>query len=308
MKKIDTEFNNLIWEINNKSKEEIFNHIKENYKKINSSIIASIEIFLAQFGYWGKLSLVGGEFEELERRSSILKSHTFDLMWLYDNLGDYRSKIVLFGILNYWYNSLFDTLGAATEKNYHQYFDLDLINCDNKEVFVDIGAYTGDTILDYINTYREYKSIYAYEITPSSIDYIKQNLSIYPNIYIRNNAVLDKEETLYIKNNLVSASANTLDDSGELQVHGVTIDDDVLEKVTMIKMDIEGSELKALKGCVNHIKNDTPKLLISVYHKHGDIIDIPKFIYNINPNYKFYLRYFGNKYYPTEVVLLAIPK
>ena len=308
MKKIDTEFNNLIWEINNKSKEEIFNHIKENYKKINSSIIASIEIFLAQFGYWGKLNLVSGEFEELERRSSILKSHTFDLMWLYDNLGDYRSKIVLFGILNYWYNSLFDTLGAATEKNYHQYFDLDLINCDNKEVFVDIGAYTGDTILDYINTYREYKSIYAYEITPSSIDYIKQNLSIYPNIYIRNNAVLDKEETLYIKNNLVSASANTLDDSGELQVHGVTIDDDVLEKVTMIKMDIEGSELKALKGCVNHIKNDTPKLLISVYHKHGDIIDIPKFIYNINPNYKFYLRYFGNKYYPTETVLLAIPK
>ena len=100
MKKIDIDFNNLIWEIHNKSKEEIFNHIKKNYKKLNSSIIASIEIFLAQFGYWGKLSLVGGEFEELERRSSILKSHTFDLMWLYDNLGDYRSKIVLFGIIN----------------------------------------------------------------------------------------------------------------------------------------------------------------------------------------------------------------
>lgn len=308
MKKIDTEFNNLIWEINNKSKEEIFNHIKENYEKLNSSTIASIEIFLAQFDYWGKLNLVNDEFEELERRSSILKSHTFDLMWLYDNLGDYRSKIVLFGILNYWYNSLFDTLDMAIEKNYHQYFDLDLINCDNSEVFVDIGAYTGDTILDYINTYHEYKSIYAYEITPSSIDYIKQNLSIYPNIYIRNNAATDKSETLYIKNNLVSDSANTLDDSGELQVQGITIDDDVLEKVTMIKMDIEGSELKALKGCINHIKNDTPKLLISVYHKHEDIIDIPKFIYNINPNYKFYLRYFGNKYYPTETVLLAIPK
>ena len=308
MKKIDIDFNNLIWEINNRSKEEIFNHIKENYEKLNSSTIASIEIFLAQFGYWGKLNLVSGEFEELERRSSILKSHTFDLMWLYDNLGDYRSKIVLFGILNYWYNSLFDTLDMAIEKNYHQYFDLDLINCDNSEVFVDIGAYTGDTILDYINTYREYKSIYAYEITPSSIDYIKQNLSIYPNIYIRNNAATDKSETLYIKNNSVSDSANTLDDSGELQVQGITIDDDVLEKVTMIKMDIEGSELKALKGCVNHIKNDTPKLLISVYHKHGDIIDIPKFIYNTNPNYKFYLRYFGNKFYPTETVLLAIPK
>ena len=110
-----------------------------------------------------------------------------------------------------------------------KYFDLDLVKCDNSEVFVDIGAYTGDTILDYINTYREYKSIYAYEITPSSIDYIKQNLSIYPNIYIRNNAATDKEETLYIKNNSVSDSANTLDNTGEIQVQGVTIDDDVFE-------------------------------------------------------------------------------
>ena len=308
MKKIDIDFNNLIWEIHNKSKEEIFNHIKENYKIINSSIIASIEIFLAQFGYWGKLNLVSGEFEELDRRSDILKNHVFDLMWLYDNLGDYRSKIVLFGIINYWYNFSFDTLDAATEKNYHQYFDLDLINCDNKEVFVDIGAYTGDTILDYINTYQEYKSIYAYEITPSSIEQIKQNLSVYPNIYIRNNAVLDKSEILYIKNNSVCDSANKVANTGEIPIQGITIDEDILEKVTMIKMDIEGSELKALKGCINHIKNDTPKLLISVYHKHEDIIDIPKFIYNINPNYKFYLRYFGNKYYPTEVVLLAIPK
>ena len=78
MKNIDILFNNLIWEINNKSKEELFNHIKENYKKLNSSTIAAIEIFLAQFGYWGKLNLVSDEFEELEKRCDVLKNRVFD--------------------------------------------------------------------------------------------------------------------------------------------------------------------------------------------------------------------------------------
>lgn len=308
MKKIDIDFNNLIWEINNKSYEEVFKHIKDSYNELNPSIISSIESYLAQFGYWGKLNSKNNEYEELEKRSNLLKNNIFDFSWLYDHLKDYRSKIVLFGIINYWYNNNFDFLDKAYEKNYNHYFDLDLINCDDSEVFVDVGAYTGDTILDYIKTYINYKSIYAYEITPSSIEYIKQNLNNYPNIFIKNNAVLDKKTTLYIKNNSVSNSANTLDNTGDIQVQGITIDEDIKEKITMIKMDIEGSELKALNGCVNHIKNDTPKLLISVYHKHEDLINIPKLIYNINPNYKFYLRYYGNKYYPTETVLLAILK
>lgn len=73
-------------------------------------------------------------------------------------------------------------------------------------------------------------------------------------------------------------------------------------------MDIEGDELKALKGAQEHIRKDSPKLLISIYHKNDHYFQIPKYINTLNKNYKFHLRYYGGELYPTEVVLFAIPK
>jgi hypothetical protein len=58
-----------------------------------------------------------------------------------------------------------------------------------------------------------------------------------------------------------------------------------------IKMDIEGSEMEALKGAASTIKNRKPCLAISVYHKPEGIVTIPAFLQNLVPEYKFYLRH-----------------
>ena len=308
MNKIDINFKNLIASLKVLSPEMIFNNIKTSYLNIDEFNKQAIERFLAQFNYWGKLKYEESEFEELCLRAEVLKNHADDFDNLYNNLGDYRSKKVLYGILNYWYNSDFNSLAIAYEGNYSQYFDLDLIKQNKEEVYVDVGAYTGDTILNYINTYGIYKKIYAFEITESSIKLMQNTLKDFGNIVIKKKALSDINGEFYINSNSTSASANTVADSGEEIVKSVTLDDDVKEKVTLIKMDIEGSEEKALIGATNHIKNDTPKLLISVYHNHDDLWKLPKLINTINSNYKYYLRYFGNRYYPTEVVLIALPK
>lgn len=62
MNKIDKNFNNLINEIKNKSLEEIFHHIKNNYLNINNELKDNIETFLNNFNYWGKLNRNEGIF------------------------------------------------------------------------------------------------------------------------------------------------------------------------------------------------------------------------------------------------------
>lgn len=308
MNKLDIKFYNLLRGFKILNSEVIFDNIKSTYSNVSETNKKAIEKFLATFNYWGKLDYEANIFEELENRCKVLKEHADDFLWLYKSLGDYRSKQVLYGILNYWYNSDFQELGLAREETYNQYFDLDLVRPKQSAVYVDIGAYTGDTIINYINTYLNYKRIYAYEITDESIKTMQNNLKEYPNIIFKKKAAMDVNSEFFINNNIESASANTITDEGSQKVIGVTLDSDIKEKIDLIKMDIEGCEERALKGAIGHIKNDTPILLISVYHNHNDLWKLPKLIYSVNDNYQFFLRYFGNRYYPTEIVLIAIPK
>lgn len=308
LNKLDVKFYNLINCFKMLDEEAIFNTIRDNYLNIGDETKKSIENFLAMFGYWGKLDYENKNFEELENRAKVLKEHADDFLQLYKTLGDYRSKKVLYSILNYWYYSNFEELGKAREENYNQYFDLDLVKTDSNTIYVDIGAYTGDTILNFINTYLKYKKIYAYEVTLDSIKIMQTNLKEYPNINIRKKAVMDTCSQFFINDNINSASANFVSNTGNNKVLGVTLDKDIKDKIDILKMDIEGNEELAIKGAIKHIKNDTPTLLIAVYHNHNDLWKIPKLINTINNNYQFYLRYFGNKYYPTEVVLIAKSK
>lgn len=94
--------------------------------------------------------------------------------------------------------------------------------------------------------------------------------------------------------------------NGSEKIESSTLDIDIKEPITLIKMDIEGYEKKALEGAKNHIINDKPKLLISVYHNHEDLWKIPKIIREYNKDYKFYLRCYGTRIFPTEIVLIAI--
>ena len=212
--------------------------------------------------------------------------------------------------LHKYYFFDFANLQYAQNFGFKQYFDLDLVpKCEN-EVFVDIGAYTGDSVLSFISSYGEkaFDKIYCYDITEEIFTEMQKNLQKYHKIEYKNMAVTNFVGEIGVEANNFSSSANTTSLSSNKVVEATTLDTDIQEKITMIKMDIEGGEVNALLGAKNHIKQDLPKLFISVYHNNTHLFEIPKLIYSVTQDYNFYLRYYGGCVYPTEIVLICLPK
>jgi hypothetical protein len=79
-----------------------------------------------------------------------------------------------------------------------------------------------------------------------------------------------------------------------------------LPRVDFIKMDIEGSELNALRGAEGTILGFKPKLAISIYHRDSDFIEIPNYLRKLDVGYEFFLDHFT--VYGEETILFAAPK
>ena len=69
--------------------------------------------------------------------------------------------------------------------------------------------------------------------------------------------------------------------------------------IGMIKMDIEGAEMPALRGAAEVIRRDKPLLALAVYHRPGDMAEIMEYCLQLVPEYRFLLRQYGFGAYDT---------
>lgn len=254
----------------------------------------------------GKLDIETDDYSLISIYVKMMKDELDGFKSLYEKLADNRSKIILLRIVRFWFQFNLNDLLDLHETTFSDYFDLDLIQCNENEVFADCGAYIGDTISDYINTYgQNYKKIYAYEINDSSMAQLQSNLIAYNNIIYRQYGVGKCKDTMFLDDNLDGASSK-ISNTGSKAIGIVSLDEDIKEPLTIIKMDIEGAEQEALLGASRHIKEDKPKLMICTYHKPEDLFQIPKLIENMRDDYKYYLRFNGRGIWPCDHVLFAI--
>lgn len=307
---IDEKFYALIKEFEKNEFYNIYKHMVQIFKHIPLATQDSLEKYFNKYPYWGEFNTKQENYEVYFKKAKVFKENFQEYVWLYENLNDYRSKFLLFSILNNFYNFDFQSLRNATDNIFKQYFELDLLPTCKDEVFVDVGSYIGDSVRDFVNSYGKgsYKKIYCYEITKSIISQSKKNLADLENIEFRNKAVANNNGELFVQENANSLSANMTSNTGKEKIESVKLDDDIKEPVSIIKMDIEGGEQNAIRGSVNHIEKDLPKLFLSVYHNNTDLFEIPRMITNITQNYNLYLRYYGGCVYPTEIVLICLPK
>lgn len=180
------------------------------------------------------------------------------------------------------------------ELSEQMYFDLPFMSPAENEIFIDGGCYDGISSLGFASwSNNNYKKIYAFE--PDKRNAIKCREQFEKNnirdIIVYSYALTSKKKKINF--NMNGSVFSGADEFTDTRVDGVDLDTVISEKVTFIKLDIEGGELDALQGMKRHIENEHPKLAISIYHKQEDIIKIPLFLLGINPNYKLYLRHYS---------------
>jgi FkbM family methyltransferase len=197
-----------------------------------------------------------------------------------------------------------------------QYFCLKEFVEGFDECFVDIGAYTGDGIESFIwKKLGNFTKIYAFE--PMSKQYnamVKRVNRLVEEwgieagkIELIKAGVADIESNMEvsIEEDRISSAVflnNALHSEKTEQVPVYKLDKYFVNNtVTFIKADIEGFEMRMLKGAEEVIKQNKPKLAICVYHKVNDIFDFVEYLGRIVPEYKFRLRH--HSYNLTETVL-----
>jgi FkbM family methyltransferase len=125
------------------------------------------------------------------------------------------------------------------------------------EVFVDCGAFNGDSIDGFMralarNDAGPPERIFAFEPDTETFALLQKNTSSLPQCLCLPNGVWHEKTSMYF-NASNSLSSSIDDESGALKVDLLTIDEVTAgHDVSFIKMDIEGAELAAFKGAQNH--------------------------------------------------------
>lgn len=204
-----------------------------------------------------------------------------------DILYDDRSKEICRRIIQKRIDKDMDYTDLAREAD-QQYFDDEIMKCREDEIFVDAGSFDGSTSVDFVKwTKNTYKKIIIYEPMKENIKNVENTVQNLHNVAIKNKALWNKAELLNFGFNGAGSTVNT---SG-LTAEAEPLDAD--SKVTFVKMDIEGAEMKALEGMKNIIIEQKPVLAICIYHLYDDLWKIPQYIHELVPEYKLYMRHYS---------------
>lgn len=215
-----------------------------------------------------------------------IKQHEKDFDFAYSLLADEKSKSDFVDVLNFKVSGDVKYLFGCHYEKMCLYEEILPLSKD--EIIVDLGAYDGDTIREFLTvTNGSYEKIYAFEPDVKNFRKLERKTEHLSDIERYNLGAWDKQETLFFSKE-GSRNSKQKDDGTPVQFN--SIDNIICDRVTFIKMDIEGAELMALKGASRTIKTYKPKLYICAYHRNEDFYMLPKMIKELCSDYQIYFR------------------
>lgn len=129
-----------------------------------------------------------------------------------------------------------------------------------------------------------YRKIHAFELDEDNFHVLQDNVVGMHDVDLHHAGVGDKNERIIYfvgsGDNEPTDGISLMKQGGEKRSAKIVRLDDALkgEDATFIKMDIEGSEVAALRGAEEILRTQKPQLAICVYHKTSDFWEIPSLI------------------------------
>ena len=219
-------------------------------------------------------------------------------------LADEASRAVLATVIAYRMDCDPEVLGDVVE--WDLYGPNELLEYSNDEVYVDGGAFDGDSIRLFIERVGgQFSRVLGFEPDPVTYKRLQLNFTNESRVEPINAGLHKAIGKLRFDD--AGSRGSILVESGGIEVPVVALDGILNgERVSYVKMNIEGAEIDALQGSAKSIKKWSPKLAISAYHLAEHLWRIPQTILDIRPDYKLYFRQHDGGI--IETVVFALPE
>lgn len=195
-----------------------------------------------------------------------------------------------------------NTIPIESVSDNRRFFDrFGFFNRD-KEIFVDAGAYVGDSLEQFIwSVNGVFQKIYAFEpggvqfaamkrrvnrliaewaLKPDSIELVNKGLGSSNSLckILNSDVLIQTQIDSYTEREDLNKSLTT--------IRSVSLDNYFKgERFSFLKVDVEGSEHALIEGAENSIRKHRPRIALSVYHYPTDIFTLPLKCSELNSDY-----------------------
>ena len=165
-----------------------------------------------------------------------------------------------------------------------------ILKLGNSECYVDVRAYTGHTIHDFIEMTDGYERIFAIEPDARNFARLKSAVEGFARIVCWNVAAHEREGRITFAQRGGRNSAASGRDGRFPQTAWTTSSRASALPISSTMW--KGEEAAALRGTEHIIREQKPRLLVSAYHRNEDLFRLPLLIKGMRPDYKVHLRHF----------------
>lgn len=183
-------------------------------------------------------------------------------------------------------DGIYQVTSETFDKEDWHYYQKKHTCIEHNEILLDVGAAEG---LFALSVADKCSQIIMVEPNDHFADALKTTFKPFESkTIIHNVAVGSTEGTISFNQSSLSGKVDS--DANDSSLKRITTIDKIINDipVTYLKADIEGHELEMLKGAVNTIKKNKPKIVITCYHRENIASEIIDFIKSIVPEYRHY--------------------